>query len=232
MRAQGYGQFCPVAKASEVLTERWTPLVVRELLAGSHRFNELRRGVPLMSPTLLSERLQSLERAGVVRRIRKGTQRYWEYHLTEAGEQLGPLIGLMAAWGTNWAMGRITRRDLDPSLIMWAVLRKLRGQRHLFPEGRVVVMFTFPDADKGMRYWWLVLRRPEAEICWSDPGFGIDLELRTGLRTMVAVLLGEVTFDQARRDGSLAVEGAIRLRRLLGGCLAPESEAAPDHVPH
>ena len=219
MARQGYGQFCPVAKAAEVLTERWTPLVLRELLAGSHRFNELRRGVPLMSPSLLSSRLEHLERAGIVRRTRAEAGRRWEYRLTEAGEECRPLIDLMGAWGQRWAIGRITREDLDPALVMWFLLRQVERQAELLPPSRVVVMVDLADGGSGKRYWWLLLARPEADLCLADPGFAVDVTVRCDVRTMAMLLLKETALDRVRRSGALAIDGPVRLRRLVPGWL-------------
>ncbi len=213
MRPRGYGQFCPVAKAAEILAERWTPLLLRELLAGSRRFNELRRGVPLMSPTLLSSRLERLERAGIVRRIRAPDQRRWEYHLTEAGAECRPLIELMGAWGQRWAIGRITREDLDPALVMWFLLRRAEGQTERLPADRVVVMIDLADGGTGKRYWWLVLARPEVDLCLADPGFAVDVTVRSNVRTIAMLLLGTMALDRARRSGKLTIEGPGRLGR-------------------
>jgi DNA-binding HxlR family transcriptional regulator len=123
--AKGYGQFCPVAKASEIFGERWTPLIMRELLCGSYRFNDLRRGVPLMSPSLLSQRLKTLERAGIVERRPDPENKSYEYHLTQAGQELRPVIELLGVWGQRWARKRVEPGDLDPSLLMWDIHRRL-----------------------------------------------------------------------------------------------------------
>lgn len=210
-----YGQFCPVAKAAEILTERWTPLLLRELLAGSHRFNELRRGVPLMSPSLLADRLRRLERSGLLERTRAAGERHWEYHLTEAGEACRPLIDLMGVWGQRWAMDRITREELDPALVMWFLLRRARENTGSLPDAKVVILFDLAGADSGKRYWWLVLDRPEADLCLSDPGFTVDLTLHSRVRTMAMILLGEVTMEQAQRARSIEMEGPAPLRRSL-----------------
>lgn len=222
MATNGYGQFCPVARAAEVLTERWTPLVLRELLGGSHRFNQLRRGVPLMSPSLLSDRLRRLERCGVVRRTRPPGTRHWEYHLTEAGEECRPLIDLMGVWGHRWAMGRITREELDPALMMWFVLRRAEGQRERLPMERIVVLFDIPDAERGKRYWWLLLHRPEIDLCLSDPGFAVDLTWRSRARVLATVLADETAIEHAQRSKAIALEGPPRLCRSLPAWLGFE----------
>ena len=146
-----YRQFCPVAKAMELLDERWTLLVVRELVAGSEHFNDLRRGLPRMSPGLLSKRLQQLARAGLVeRRSENGEIRYL---LTEAGRELGPVVEAVGAWGVRW-VGEIGDQDLDPRLLMWDMHRNV--DRSAVPETRTVVRFRFDDVPRPAREWWLV----------------------------------------------------------------------------
>jgi DNA-binding HxlR family transcriptional regulator len=179
----GYGQFCPVAKASEVLAERWTPLVVRELLCGSHRFNELQRGVPLMSRSLLVKRLRDLELAGVIERRPSGDGRGSEYHLTEAGEELRPIIMGLGAWGQRWARSDLSRADLDPRLLMWDMQRNI--DTDALPSRRVVVRFRFTDAAPGLpRVTWLILDRDQVDVCYKDPGFEIDLVVAGRLRAL------------------------------------------------
>jgi DNA-binding HxlR family transcriptional regulator len=146
---RSYGQFCPVAKAAEIVAERWTLLVVRELLAGSHRFNELRRGVPLMSPSLLTKRLAELERAGIVERRPLEVGRGSSYRLTPAGEELRPVVQLLGAWGDRWINHRIGPEDRDPALLMWDVRRRLDTAQ--LPARRAVLRFSFRDARAGRR---------------------------------------------------------------------------------
>jgi DNA-binding HxlR family transcriptional regulator len=215
MRWKGYGQYCPVARAAEILTERWTPLILRDLLTGSRRFNELRRGVPLMSPTLLSERLQRLERCGLVRRSRPEGARHWEYHLTEPGQQCRSMIDCMGVWGQRWAMGGISREEFDPALVMWFALKRVRTSGQRLPERRVVILFDLDAAPKGKRYWWLVLAGPEIDLCLSDPGFTVDLTWRSDARAIATMMLGQFTIQQALRSRAITLEGPVRLRRLV-----------------
>lgn len=202
-----YGQFCPVAMASEVLTERWTPLVVRELLCGSTRFNDLRRGVPLMSPSLLSKRLKNLERVGVVER------RDGEYHLTAAGEELRPLIELMGVWGQHWARGDIEAKHHDASLLMWDIRRSIVLDR--LPPGRTVVHFHLKGSTDGKSRFWLILDGGAADLCLTDPGYEVDVTVRGHIRTMVDYWLGLTDLGDAVRRGDLAVEGPRRLTAAL-----------------
>lgn len=212
MAFKGYGQFCPVAKAAQLVTERWTPLVVRELLCGSRRFNELRRGVPLMSPALLSQRLKQLQDAGVVERRRADTGGHWEYHLTPAGEELRDVIERLGVWGQRWARTPDGEADLDVGLLMWDMRRRVRAD-HL-PAERIVVQIDFGDAPERLAHWWLVLAR-EVDVCLIHPGFEVDLRIATDVETMTRIWLGDLTFGAASRSGAVWVGGPERLRRAL-----------------
>jgi len=201
-----YGQFCPVAQTAEILAERWTPLVIRELLSDSHRFNDLRRGVPLMSASLLSTRLKTLEASGIVeRRVSDGQV---EYHLTEAGEQLRPIIEMMGAWGYRYAHRDYSREEQDPSLLMWDVRRRVALDHA--PGPRTVARFEFARAAAAKRRWWLVLHPEHADLCLSDPGHPVDLAVKTDVVTLTDVWMGRQTLAGATHVGSLALEGAQR----------------------
>jgi DNA-binding HxlR family transcriptional regulator len=216
-----YGQFCPMAKAAEILCERWTLVVVRELTAGSRHFNDLRRGVPLMSPTLLSRRLKQLEAAGVVQRLSDGTGS--AYELTPAGAELAPIVQSMARWGSSWVRRRLSRDDLDAGLLMWDIRRQVDASQ--FPAQRVVVHFTFPDAATGKRHWWLVSQAGATDLCLEDPGHDVDLHLEAPLYVMTAVWMRDVSFTKAERTLDLKVAGNRELRRRLPGWLGTSSLA-------
>ncbi|MGQ0466257.1 MAG: winged helix-turn-helix transcriptional regulator [Sporichthyaceae bacterium] len=205
----GYGQFCPVAKAMELLDERWTLLVVRELLAGSTRFGELQRGVPRMSPALLSTRLARLTKAGVVTRTGEGAQ--VRYGLTPAGRELGPIVEALGSWGIRWA-GDLGEKDLDPKLLMWDMNRSVH--RHLLPEGRTVVHFRFPEAPKS-RVWWMLLEPTGSDVCDFDPGHEVDLVVTADLRGLTEFWLGEQSWAQVVRTEKVSVDGPTALRRAL-----------------
>ena len=203
---RGYGQFCPVAKASEVLAERWTPLVVRELLCGSHRFNDLQRGVPLMSRSLLAKRMRELEHAGIVEGRGRPGRRGPEYHLTPAGEELRPIIMGLGTWGQRWARSELSRDDLDPRLLMWDMQRSIESDA--LPDHRVVVRFRFTDVRGNLpRVTWLILEREDVDVCYRDPGFDVDLVVAGRLRALIEVWLGDISFSDALGAGSLGVEG-------------------------
>ncbi len=205
-----YRQFCPVAKAMELLDERWTMLVIRELVTGSEHFNELRRGVPRMSPTLLSRRLAALVRAGIVERRADGNE--VRYLLTPAGRELEPVVRALGAWGTRW-IGEIGDQDLDPKLLLWDMHRNI--DHSAVPEGRSVVRFSFTDVPVQLRDWWLVITSDDADVCDFDPGHPVVVTVTASLRRMVEVWRGDVQWASAVRAGDLRVEGAERLRRAL-----------------
>jgi DNA-binding HxlR family transcriptional regulator len=209
---RSYGQFCPVAMACEVLTERWTPLVVRELLDGSTRFNDLRRGVPLISPSLLSKRLKTLERVGVIERRRRRGQ-VVEYHVTAAGEELRPIIEQMGAWGQRWARGDVKARHLDASLLMWDIHRNVEVDA--LPAPRVVVHFRLRGSSDKKSRFWLVLEPDSVDMCLADPGYDIDVFVEGHVRTMVDYWMGHIEFADAVRSGDLRVDGPRPLVRAL-----------------
>ena len=218
MAQPGYGQFCPVAMAAEVLCTRWTMLVLRELAAGTTRFGDLRRGVVRMSPTLLSQRLKELEQAGIIERRRPaGARGAYEYHMTPAGRDLQPVIEAMGRWGQRWIGARESLVNLDPSLLMWDMRRNLNVSE--LPRRRSVMRFHFPEQRVSWRDWWLVVEVDgEVELCSIDPGFAADFSVSTDLRTMTAIWMGVTTVEQVRDRLKLAGSGevAVRMQKWLG----------------
>lgn len=205
-----YYQFCPVAKAMELLDERWTMLVIRELASGSQRFNDLRRGLPRMSPALLSKRLRHLTLAGVVERQADGDD--IRYVLTTAGKELGPVVEALGAWGVRW-VGKLGDSDLDPKLLLWDIRRNIN--HGAVPAGRTVVRFNFPDVAAKARDWWLVLTPDDADICDSDPGHPVNVTLTASLRHMVEIWRGDIGWAAAINAGSLEISGPSTLRRAV-----------------
>lgn len=202
----GYKQFCPVAMAAELLCTRWTMVLLRELVAGSTRFNDLRRGVPKMSPTLLSQRLKELEAAGVVeRREIKSEKGIFEYHMTECGKDLRSVVEAMGFWGQKWIEARLSLKNLDPSLLMWDMRRNLNPAP--LPDRRTVIQFLYQELPLSKRFWWLVVEPDgEVDLCWSDPGFDVDLYVSTDLRTMTAIWMGVTTVE--KESAKVALTGA------------------------
>jgi DNA-binding HxlR family transcriptional regulator len=209
-----YGQFCPIAKAAEILAERWMPLVVYELIAGSTHFNDIRRGVPLMSPSLLSQRLKQLERAGIVEhRDRGGGPRRREWILTEAGQALAPLIYQFADWGLRYAQEPLQDDELDAAVLMWNMRRRVSP--NVFGPRRTTVEFHFSDAPPKKRRWWLVNHRGAVDLCLDDPGFPVDIFVATDMRTMIAVWFSRVPLKAAIGQERIELTGPRSLCALF-----------------
>lgn len=215
-----YGQFCPVAVACEIFAERWTPLILRELILGSSRFNEIHRGTPKMSRTLLAQRLRELAAAGVITCVDG------EYRLTPSGEELRDVVVRLGEWGQRWA-SPVRRERLDASVLMWDMHRRIALER--LPEERVVARFDFkgvPAGHRRPRTYWLLLERRGADLCTSDPGFEVDLYIEADLAAFTRVWLGEIPIREAIRNGAVRLSGATQAVRafpswLLLSTLAP-----------
>lgn len=205
-----YGQFCPVAKAMELLDERWTMLVMRELLCGSQHFNELRRGVPRMSPSLLSKRLATLMRAGLVERFETGNR--VSYVPTAAGRELEPIVAALGAWGSRW-VPQLGDADLDPRLLMWDIHRNL--DHDTMPNVRTVLRFVFPELSKDVREWWVVATAGHVDLCDFDPGHPVFATIEADLHVLTQVWRGDVPWDSAVAAGSLTVHGGPAARRCV-----------------
>lgn len=204
----GYGQFCPVARASEIFAERWTPLILREILAGRHHFSEILKGLHRISPSMLGQRLRSLERAGVLRTGPNPTGRGSTYYLTEAGASLAELVKALGIWGQQWL--DLQREHLDADFLMWRIFKHLPAER--LPSQRRVVRFEF----RGQRnVYWLVLRGEDSDLCYNDPSFGDDLVVRADLEALTRVYLGQLDLGDARRAGLLELEGPREVARSL-----------------
>ena len=196
-----YGQFCPVAVASEVFAERWTPVIIRELVLGSRRFNEIQRGVPRISRALLIKRLRELTAHGVISAVGG------EYRLTPAGEELGQVVVELGKWGQRWT-APVQRDRLDARLLTWDMRRRIAVER--LPEKRVVVRLDFrgvPATHKAPRTYWLVMERPEVDLCIIEPGFDVDLFVNADLAAFSRVWLGEIPIRQAIREGDVNLAG-------------------------
>jgi DNA-binding HxlR family transcriptional regulator len=218
MTQAGYKQFCPLSMAAELLCTRWTMVLLRELVAGSTRFNDLRRGVPKMSPTLLSQRLKDLEAGGIVERTEIATEKgVFEYRLTEAGKDLRPVVEAMGFWGQKWVEARLSLKNLDPSLLMWDMRRNLNPSP--LPDGRTVIQFLYHDLPASKRSWWLIVEKHgEVDLCWYDPGFDVDLYVSTDLCTMTSIWMGLTTVHKERDKFSLTgdLDIASKMQAWLG----------------
>lgn len=211
MRRGGYRQYCPVAKAAGILSERWTLLILRDLLIrGARRFNDLQRGSPLMPPSVLAQRLKRLQEVGIIVRDPLPDGHSWEYRLTEAGEELRPLLELAGRWGQRWLGSTLKRNELLPGPLMWDVQRKLKCNQ--LPPGRTVIYVEFKDL-KRMQYWWLVVEDGEADLCLEDPGHEIDIAIYADLLSLTQVFLGSVSVSRALADGKIKLCGRSLLTR-------------------
>jgi DNA-binding HxlR family transcriptional regulator len=207
-----YGQFCPIAKASEIIGEKWTILIIRELLMGGSRFNELQRGLAQMSPTILSRRLESLIDYGLVVKKRIPGQRGFQYLPTESCRELLPVIRSLADWGMCWARSNLREQDYDVELLMLYLKRSIVPEKLVGKE--TVIHFQFTDI-KSLSRWWIVARRDEVDLCVSDPGKDVDVWFTTSVKTMVNIWMGESTYRQAIRNGSLKLVGNSALTRSI-----------------
>jgi len=231
---KSYGQFCPIAKASQVFCERWTPLVIRDLAAGATRFSELQRGVPLMSPTLLSRRLRQLEAEGIVERRRSAKGNAWTYHLTPSGEEFVPVVMALGIWGQRWSRRQLSDDEVDLGLLVWTLERSVNTAA--FGPGRTVVRLEFNDQPQAKRAWWFVGENGSTELCLEDPGHEVDLYLAATLRDMIYLVRGDLPLGRALDSGRLEAHGPTRLRRALGrwlnlGELAAVPSRRPDARP-
>lgn len=230
MSQGSYRQFCPVAMAAEVLCTRWTIVLLRELLAGSTRFNDLRRGVPRMSPALLAQRLRDLQTAGIVARVTSAAGPA-EYHLTEAGRELGPIVDAFGIWGQRRVQPEVSLEHLDVQLLTWDMHRNLDPTP--MPPRRSVIQFLYSDLPPSQRRFWLVVDPGNGvDLCSSDPGFDVDLYVSVDLRTMTAIWMGHDTVRRALADERMALTGdgdlAATMQTWLG--LSPFARYAPAAV--
>lgn len=211
MTIGSYRQFCPVAMAAEVLCTRWTVVLLRELVAGSTRFNELRRGVPRMSPALLSQRLKDLEAAGIVARTASAKDPgLFEYHLTQSGKELGPIVESFGIWGQRRIEASLSLQHLDVQLLMWDMRRNLNTAP--MPKHRSVIRFIYPDLSASQRSWWLIVDpSDDVDLCSIDPGFDIDLYVSVDLRSMTAIWMGLDTVRAAIGSERMKLTGDRQL---------------------
>lgn len=210
---RSYLQFCPIARTSEIMGERWTLIIVRNLLLGCRTFNEIAAGAPGISRTLLSGRLRELERAGIIRIEAKDDGRGSAYELTEAGRELGGVLQAIAAWGVRWL--DLTPPQANPGVVLWAWCTS-QLERDRLPDGRVLVRFEFTDRPADQRRYWLLVENRDAEVCYRNPGFEEDLRVDVSDSTTFANWhLGRVEWGQALRSRAVRVTGPRRLARSL-----------------
>ncbi len=228
MTKGSYKQFCPVAMASEIICTRWTAVLVRELLMGSTRFNELRRGVPRMSPALLSKRLKDLEEAGIVYRTPVENEPDVEqYILTQAGKDLYPIVESLGIWGARWVETEPTLENLDPTLLMWDMRRNMIPDPK--PNRRSIIQFIYSDLPKPTKNWWLIIdpTNDKIDLCSVEPGFDVDLFVSTDLRTMTKIWMGLETFSNAYNEEDILLTGNSDLEEKVRLWLSPGKGLSP-----
>ncbi len=208
----GYGQFCPMAKATELIGEKWTMLILRELLLGTTRFNDFQRGISRMSPTLLAKRLRHLEECGIIIRRKLSNRTGYEYRLTAAGKELAPLVETLAVWGMRWARAQLSDHELDVEFLMLELQRRMQTDR--LPDGETIICFAFPELMKH-KTWWLDVNGNVVDLCSEDPGKDVDLYISSSVRTMVEVWEGDLEVSTALRNGSITTHGTAHLIRTM-----------------
>ena len=221
--SQSLGQFCPIALASEVLTQKWMLLVLRELISGTSRFNAMRRGIPKISATLLKQRLETLERADIVYRQAIPNSDQFEYRLTTAGLELKPIVTQIGIWGQRWARD-IAPEDLDPAWLVWAIHRYLNFDE--LPSQQTVIEFEFTDAAKNERFFWIVVNDRAADVCIKNPGLSVDLIIKTKVIILAEAFRGIRNLQQEVRSLRIIVQGDKRLKEKLTAWLKPSDYAA------
>ena len=222
-----YGQFCPVAKASDIVGERWTVLILRELFLGTTRYNEFLRGLSRISPTLLSKRLKTLEEKGLIVKKRPSGQKSHEYYLTACGRELEPLIEQLAVWGMRWARGQLTDDELDVEFLMRDLQRRL--QTDSLPDGETVLCFTFSELET-YKTWWMIAAKDEVDLCTENPGKEVDLYINSTVRDLVKVWRGDLRLKKALREKLVRASGNTHLKRSMpdwfGVCLYADIKPA------
>lgn len=206
---RSYGQYCPLAKSAEILGDRWTILILRELIMGSHRFNDIERGLPRISRSLLSQRLQALSQVGLIERRTAETSRSTSYHLSPAGVDLTPLVVGLGEWGARWAFEQPEADELDPILLLWWM--RGRVNHDAIPSARTVLQFNFTGAAPSC--YWLVLEPGDASVCLQEPGFEIDLVITADLAALHQVWYGRLSWGKALAEEQVQLRGHTSLRR-------------------
>jgi DNA-binding HxlR family transcriptional regulator len=218
MAESGYGQFCPISKAMEVLGEKWTMLVVRELLLGGTRFSELQRGLSQISPTLLTKRLQSLEEQGLIIKRKIHGQRGYEYFPTESCKELMPVLEQIGHWGMRWARNNMAGDPIDLELLMLYMQRSIAPDK--LPGNKTVIRFHFVDVE-DFHTWWLVVEGNEVDVCIHDPGEEVDIYFNVQLRTLCEVWMGDISYKRAIAEDKLQLIGPPGLTRNVSDWLKP-----------
>lgn len=208
-----YGQFCPIAKASEIFCERWTSLILRDMSVGATRFSQLQRGIPLASPTLLSKRLKELEAEGIIERRKSETRQSWTYHLTPAGEEFVPIVLALGTWGQRWTRRELMEHEIDLDLLLWAMENSVNPD--VFGKERGLVELQVTDQPAHKRRWWFLNENDRCELCIKEPGFEVDLYIYADLPTLIYVWRGDLSLKEAIDTDRLEAHGPRSASKLV-----------------
>lgn len=223
------GSLCPTIKASEVLGDKWTILILRELFLGSNRYNQFQKAIPRISPTMLSARLKKMEQDGLLIRKTKVGQKGGEYHLTKSAWELAPIVDSLARWGLRWARDQLCDADLDSGTFMWDFHRTVNTDA--LPDGRHTLGFHI-QSDQGGSQWWIVVEDKTIDLCNQDPGYEVDLYITSGLVELAAVWMGDVTIKAAIDRGDVVISGQSFLVKSVSRWFPKSSyaEVRPEQV--
>src|SRR5437899_10185072 len=224
---RGYGQYCPIARGAEIFATRWTPIIIRNLVLGCQTFGEIQAGAPGIPRSVLTQRLRQLELYSLVERLPNPHGRGFVYQLTAAGEELRDVCFALGTWGARWL--EVAREDLDAGVVLWSMCRLMEQDPERLPEERVVIRFKLNDVPK--KRYWVVLRRPEAEVCMKPPGFEEDLIMTTDSEWLAKWHMGSLPLGQAMRQRLITIEGPRELVRAFSGWggLSPFKDEQPVH---
>lgn len=207
-----YGQFCPIAKATEIIGEKWMLLILRELMLGTHRYSDFQRALSRISPSLLTKRLKQLENAGIIVRKAQNNRKGHEYYLTPVGKELTPVVEHLATWGMRWARGQLNEDELDVEFLMWDIQRRLKLDK--LADGDTIFCFIFDDLTK-YKSWWLIVQDGAVDLCTEDPGLDVDLYVMTTLRNLIEVWDGDVDIKTAQRKQLIKTQGNSQLAKTM-----------------
>ena len=205
-----YGQFCPIAKAAEIVAEKWSIIIIREVLAGSKTFNSLRKGIPLISPTLLSRRLVELEHSNIIKKLETGKQKPKYHYLPDtAAIDLGPILMQLGDWGNKWAVAKLEEEDYDPRLLMWDIHRGVDLSQFNNKE-KYVVRFDYTGTHRTLSRWWLVISGKEVDVCLKDPGHEVKLYIKSHIKVMTDIWMGWLKLSKAKTEKQITFDGMNR----------------------
>ncbi|MEH6358599.1 MAG: helix-turn-helix domain-containing protein [Pseudomonadales bacterium] len=220
-----FGQFCPIAKAMEVLGEKWTVLILREILMGSSRFNQLQRGLSLISPAVLTKRLNSLAEYGLIYKTKLPGQKGYEYLPSPSAKELLPIFLDLGAWGMRWTRSHLTSLDYDAEFLMLYLQRSVKPEN--LPGRTTVIRFNFTDF-KEQPSWWIVVSGDQIDVCVLDTGREVDVYFTSTVKCLSNIWMGETTYRKEVEEGNLKLVGNRALTQNVTSWLSLCQFAKPD----